>query len=621
MYQKRSGIVKMISLLLILGMIIPSATFANSVNESNIRWSDHSFTSVRNGFIIYSENGKYGFMDTNFNKIIDAKYDYMSFFDENGFAPVGIDNKYGIVDKTGKEVVPPIYDTSTYFTNGTAPVSLNWDYSLVDTKGNILTEKIYSLIVAETDGLRRVTIGKYPDPTSYAFIDASGKEVLSNLEYDNVDLFFSERASVSLNQKYGFIDKTGKEVVPLKYDRVNNFDEDLGLAVVQLDGKYGVIDKSGKEIISPQYEDIYLMPNDGSIIFRLNDYEGLMNKSGKIVIPAKYETTTPFSDGLSQVSLNGKYGFVDETGKEVIPLKYSSATNFSEGLAPVEIDGKIGYIDKTGKLAIPAQFDIPEGFFYFDNGFKDGIAAVSIKGKFGFIDKTGKIIIPAIYDTIDRNGKFLIVGTLNDPSDNFYATKGLLDLEGNEILPIKYNNIYFNFDGSLIVQEGLKFGLIKELKLETKKKIPIEKDEENLVKALATSSTVLVNGVNTSFEAYNINGNNYFKLRDLAKVVSGSEKQFEVGWDNENKVINLLTNKEYTSVGGELAAGDGLAKEGKLNTSKIFKDGEEVELLAYNINENNYFKLRDIARSFNIGVTWDDASKTIGIDTSIGYSE
>lgn len=139
--------------------------------------------------------------------------------------------------------------------------------------------------------------------------------------------------------------------------------------------------------------------------------------------------------------------------------------------------------------------------------------------------------------------------------------------------------------------------------------------------AKATASKVLVNGTITSFEAYNINGNNYFKLRDLAKVVKGTEKQFEVEWNTEVKAINLVSNQAYTIVGGEMAKGDGKSKTAKLNTSKIYKDGQEVSLTAYNINGNNYFKLRDIAGAFNIGITWDGTTNTIGIDTAQDYTE
>lgn len=71
--------------------------------------------------------------------------------------------------------------------------------------------------------------------------------------------------------------------------------------------------------------------------------------------------------------------------------------------------------------------------------------------------------------------------------------------------------------------------------------------------AIPTSSKVLVDGTDTSFEAYNINGNNFFKLRDLAKVVNGSGKQFQVGWDGVANAIQLTSQTSYTTVGGELA--------------------------------------------------------------------
>jgi len=139
--------------------------------------------------------------------------------------------------------------------------------------------------------------------------------------------------------------------------------------------------------------------------------------------------------------------------------------------------------------------------------------------------------------------------------------------------------------------------------------------------ATPTASKVLVNGNQITFDAYTIYGNNYFKLRDLATVVNGTEKQFEVTWDGTQKSIILISNKPYTTVGGEMSQGTGITKTPVLNTSKIYKDGEEIELTAYTINGNNYFKLRDIAKAFDIGVTWDGVMNTIIVDTTIGYVE
>jgi hypothetical protein len=140
------------------------------------------------------------------------------------------------------------------------------------------------------------------------------------------------------------------------------------------------------------------------------------------------------------------------------------------------------------------------------------------------------------------------------------------------------------------------------------------------ITAKPTASTVLVNGKNVIFDAYNINSNNYFKLRDLAYTLSGTAKQFDVGWDGANNSISLASGQPYATVGGEMrgqGAGDTKATP---TTSRIYLDGKEVSFTAYNIEGNNYFKLRDIGAVFNFGVDWDGARNTIAIDTGKGYT-
>ena len=137
--------------------------------------------------------------------------------------------------------------------------------------------------------------------------------------------------------------------------------------------------------------------------------------------------------------------------------------------------------------------------------------------------------------------------------------------------------------------------------------------------ASPTASTVYVNGAAKAFEAYNIGGNNYFKLRDLAYVLNGTVKQFEVGYDNATKAITLTSGKAYTSVGGEMAPGDGKAKTASPTASKIYLNGKELNLTVYLIGGNNFFKLRDLMEAIDVFVGYDNATKAITLDTSKGY--
>jgi len=103
-------------------------------------------------------------------------------------------------------------------------------------------------------------------------------------------------------------------------------------------------------------------------------------------------------------------------------------------------------------------------------------------------------------------------------------------------------------------------------------------------------------------------------------MVNNTSKNFEVTWDDLKNAINLISNKAYTSVGEEIAKGDGKAKQATRTNSKIFVDGGEVSMTAYNIGGSNYFKLCDVMQIFDIGVGWDGATSTATINTKESYA-
>ncbi|MDY3618469.1 hypothetical protein [Agathobaculum sp.] len=141
------------------------------------------------------------------------------------------------------------------------------------------------------------------------------------------------------------------------------------------------------------------------------------------------------------------------------------------------------------------------------------------------------------------------------------------------------------------------------------------------VEAKPSTQPVYVDGVKVNVAAYSINNNNYFKVRDIAAVVSGTEKQFEVIWDSGKQAVSLTSGKPYTVVGGEMGAVVNKVQQAKPSTDKILKDGAEIKYTGFNINDNNYYKLRDVGQSFDFGVEWNSAKQRVDIITTKGYSE
>lgn len=139
------------------------------------------------------------------------------------------------------------------------------------------------------------------------------------------------------------------------------------------------------------------------------------------------------------------------------------------------------------------------------------------------------------------------------------------------------------------------------------------------IDARYTGINFKADGKSVIVDNYNIGGYGYYKLRDIAAMAVGTEKEFSVDWDDGNQMITLTSGKEYAPLATDLQPGDGQSKKATPSTAKLVIDGEEVSLTAYNIGGFNYFKLRDICEALDIGVVWDESTRTSGIATKRGY--
>lgn len=126
---------------------------------------------------------------------------------------------------------------------------------------------------------------------------------------------------------------------------------------------------------------------------------------------------------------------------------------------------------------------------------------------------------------------------------------------------------------------------------------------------------VLVNGIQKSFEVYNINGNNFFKLRDIAYVLNNTDSQFFVDYNSEKQMIELKKSKSYISVGGEMVTGTDKSSTAVKSSQKLSIDGALEDLVAYNIGGNNFFKLRDLGLALDFKVDFDSNKNSVIIES------
>ena len=205
----------------------------------------------------------------------------------------------------------------------------------------------------------------------WAYADARGRLVIEPRfdaagEFDNglarVGMVDEERPEVNgaPNLKWGYIDETGKVVVPLLYASLRSFAEGLAAAATRLEG------------VNPSH---LRTRGDDSLRW------GYVNRKGEVQIPIQYLSAGDFSEGLAPVNVNQptaggreasmcdgprNFGYINPAGVLVIEPQYTMATKFIDGRARVaqggfeylgrclccapRFRGTYGHVDRTGKF-------------------------------------------------------------------------------------------------------------------------------------------------------------------------------------------------------------------------------------------------------------------------------
>lgn len=139
--------------------------------------------------------------------------------------------------------------------------------------------------------------------------------------------------------------------------------------------------------------------------------------------------------------------------------------------------------------------------------------------------------------------------------------------------------------------------------------------------AAPQTTRVRIDGKESPLAGYVIGDEHYVKLRDLAAALSGTTKQFDVAWSEADEAAALTSGKAYTAVGGELQPA-GEARTARASGVTLALDGMPFGLSGkpgavrvYEIGDNNYLRLRDLADKLGFAVQWNEAGNAVEIET------
>lgn len=279
-----------------------------------------------------------------------------------------------------------------------------------------------------------------------------------------------KKADEHYNIWYGVIDKQGNEVIPCRYELINDFCDDVAV-VKGNNGKYGVVDIQGNEIAPCKFDFIENFSDGVAFVGKYVDNDnmslkfGVIDKQGKIIIPFNYDVIErdliegKFYKGVAVVGkMNDNYcgwGVINKQGKEMIPCAFRDI-NITEDIA-IFVDGNntYGAVDLQRKIIVAA----PTKYGYIGH-FKNGYATIRKEDHFGsyyygVINKDGKEIVPCKYKSVGEfeNGYAIIENIIDGKRGT-----GLIDSLGRELLPCIYKNIGKFTEGLVLAETKKEMG-------------------------------------------------------------------------------------------------------------------------------------------------------------------
>lgn len=340
---------------------------------SSIKHSGEYVYLVKNG-----KNGYAELKGTDEVKsLIPCIYDKLESYSKDTPMRATYNGKEGMIDGNNKIIIPFEYSNIGKFYNvgayNMAWVEQDGKYGIYNIDGTVIQpwdiEKAY--VMNENSGTTYLTFDDFPDPsTPYIHIVVNGMTgVLSGKTYKTVipckygyiSPIINERAFYKANNKWGIMDIQNNSIQDAIYDKIkinNNWLSDAFTTegifqdnmYVFIGDKQGMIDKNGKAFIPVKYDSLGVF-SENMIVAKCGNLYGYINSNGEECIPLTYSHADDFSEGLAAVkNEKGKYLFIDASGVMVIkPHEYDRVGHFQNGTCKVYRKNKVWEIDREGK--------------------------------------------------------------------------------------------------------------------------------------------------------------------------------------------------------------------------------------------------------------------------------
>ena len=340
---------------------------------SSIKHSGEYVYLVKNG-----KNGYAELKGTDEVKsLIPCIYDKLESYSKDAPMRATYNGKEGMIDGNNKIIIPFEYSNIGKFYNvgayNMAWVEQDGKYGIYNIDGTVIQpwdiEKAY--VMNENSGTTYLTFDDFPDPsTPYIHIVVNGMTgVLSGKTYKTVipckygyiSPVINERAFYKANNKWGIMDIQNNSIQDAIYDKIkinNNWLSDAFTTegifqdnmYVFISDKQGMIDKNGKAFIPVKYDSLGVF-SENMIVAKCGNLYGYINSNGEECIPLTYSHADDFSEGLAAVkNEKGKYLFIDASGVMVIkPHEYDRVGHFQNGTCKVYRKNKVWEIDREGK--------------------------------------------------------------------------------------------------------------------------------------------------------------------------------------------------------------------------------------------------------------------------------